>query len=233
MGKWRPLEERRIERTCGHCGASCKVRYCSRQCAGARRKTRQATCRGCGVTYRPKASNRRAYCSRDCAFKHKAAKSPAPKHCADCRAEIPRRRIRCVPCVVEARRLASRVPRVERTCEDCHTTYIPTHGQRKRYCSMLCAKRVSRRIEKAKRRAREAQLPTENINPFKVFTRDSWTCRMCHEPTPRALRGTLDNHAPELDHIVPLSRGGPHTYSNTQCLCRRCNQVKGAQPVAA
>lgn len=29
-----------------------------------------------------------------------------------------------------------------------------------------------------------------------------------------------------LDHIVPISKGGPHTYSNTQCLCRDCNLKK-------
>jgi 5-methylcytosine-specific restriction endonuclease McrA len=29
--------------------------------------------------------------------------------------------------------------------------------------------------------------------------------------------------APTLDHIVPLSKGGSHTYDNLQCACFRCN----------
>ena len=39
-------------------------------------------------------------------------------------------------------------------------------------------------------------------------------CRHCGEP------------AEELDHIVPLSRGGPDTAANRQPMCRRCHQTK-------
>jgi 5-methylcytosine-specific restriction endonuclease McrA len=63
----------------------------------------------------------------------------------------------------------------------------------------------------------------EPVNKRKVFDRDRWRCKMCHirvqDKTP-----LLDNSA-ELDHIVPLSKGGVHTYSNVRCLCRRCNNV--------
>lgn len=41
-----------------------------------------------------------------------------------------------------------------------------------------------------------------------------------------ALRGSKNHQAPELDHIIPLSRGGSHTYKNTQLSCRSCNQLK-------
>ncbi len=33
----------------------------------------------------------------------------------------------------------------------------------------------------------------------------------------------------ELDHVVPLSRGGSHTPGNVQLLCRRCNRRKHAR----
>ena len=32
--------------------------------------------------------------------------------------------------------------------------------------------------------------------------------------------------SPELDHIHPVSKGGAHSYANTQCLCRQCNAGK-------
>jgi 5-methylcytosine-specific restriction endonuclease McrA len=38
-------------------------------------------------------------------------------------------------------------------------------------------------------------------------------------------------HAPyeEMDHIIPLSKGGKHTLDNVQPLCRKCNREKGAK----
>jgi 5-methylcytosine-specific restriction endonuclease McrA len=66
----------------------------------------------------------------------------------------------------------------------------------------------------------------ENVDPFKVFARDKWHCQDCGVATPRSKRGSYDADAPELDHIKPLSKGGAHSYKNTQCLCRRCNQEK-------
>lgn len=69
------------------------------------------------------------------------------------------------------------------------------------------------------------------VGRISVFKRDGWRCQSCGCDTPRALMGTLNDNAPELDHIVPLSAGGPHTQGNTQCLCRVCNILKGAMPM--
>ena len=47
-----------------------------------------------------------------------------------------------------------------------------------------------------------------------VFARDGWTCQYCGAP------------AENLDHVVPKSRGGAHTWDNVVAACRRCNSKK-------
>ncbi|WP_413247018.1 HNH endonuclease [Sphingomonas sp. 1P06PA] len=59
-----------------------------------------------------------------------------------------------------------------------------------------------------------------------MFERDGWRCHLCHRSTPKRLRGSYKPSAPELDHIVPLAKGGSHTRANTACACRQCNGAK-------
>jgi 5-methylcytosine-specific restriction endonuclease McrA len=64
-----------------------------------------------------------------------------------------------------------------------------------------------------------------------VLDRDGWRCQMCGVKTPKRLRGTFDDRAPELDHRVPMAMGGGHVWDNVQCSCRRCNAAKNAMAV--
>jgi 5-methylcytosine-specific restriction endonuclease McrA len=47
-----------------------------------------------------------------------------------------------------------------------------------------------------------------------VFARDGGACVYCGSP------------ATSLDHVVPKSRGGPHTWENVVSACSRCNHLK-------
>jgi 5-methylcytosine-specific restriction endonuclease McrA len=53
---------------------------------------------------------------------------------------------------------------------------------------------------------------------LKVVRRDNYICQICH------------NHVPddeiELDHIIPISKGGPTNVENLRLLCRACNRKK-------
>lgn len=96
------------------------------------------------------------------------------------------------------------------------------------FCSINCSKRYSRRITDAKKRKLLRSVTVESVDPIKVFDRDKWKCCLCGIKTPKNKRGSYDNNAPEMDHIISLAEGGDHSYRNTQCLCRRCNAEKGA-----
>lgn len=54
---------------------------------------------------------------------------------------------------------------------------------------------------------------------FSIYERDGYRCRKC---------GISDRHANlEIDHIIPISKGGKSTYDNLQTLCHKCNVEKG------
>lgn len=60
----------------------------------------------------------------------------------------------------------------------------------------------------------------EEVSLDVLYKRDQGICRLCDKPCSR-------NHA-SRDHIVPVSRGGEHSYANTQLAHKRCNAQKGA-----
>lgn len=53
-----------------------------------------------------------------------------------------------------------------------------------------------------------------------VFTRDGSTCVYC------------GGSATSIDHVVPRSRGGTHTWDNVVAACRRCNHTKADRSLA-
>lgn len=53
------------------------------------------------------------------------------------------------------------------------------------------------------------------LNRRAVFSRDRNTCQYCGKG------------AENLDHVLPRSRGGGHTWENIVAACRRCNTRKG------
>jgi hypothetical protein len=65
-------------------------------------------------------------------------------------------------------------------------------------------------------RAAKPRRPLSVAKRFLVLKRDRYRCRIC-----RATDSEL-----EIDHIVPVSRGGPDTLDNLQTLCRPCNRSK-------
>jgi 5-methylcytosine-specific restriction endonuclease McrA len=115
------------------------------------------------------------------------------------------------------------------TCKVCNNDYThQTHTGLYNFCSVICRDKRKRDRAKVAASRRDALkrgvTVAANVSRNKVFKRDKHRCNHCkikvQVDTP-----LLDDSA-ELDHIVPLSKGGPHTYSNVQTLCRKCNADK-------
>lgn len=118
---------------------------------------------------------------------------------------------------------------IERKCKECEKLFIPEYGNKRRdFCSDKCLGKFTRRgnPRKNKERADRFGVLYEYINVFRVFDRDGWRCQICGKKTPKKNRGTCYSNAPELDHRVPMSKGGGHIYENVQCACRKCNGLK-------
>jgi hypothetical protein len=199
-----------------------------------RRERREAalqTCKACGDRFLKRNGDAAwDHCSKACA----TATQRANMHITAARREFarwanPNRifgyavRIAQLRAGIEAKRQRAAV-----ACGTCGSPIPEVGNLNKRYCSKQCSPSYwsCRRKAKALRRARMRRVEYEQVDPFVVFDRDGWRCHLCGTKTDKALRGTHEPLAPELDHIIPLSKGGPHTYSNTACSCRRCNHAK-------
>lgn len=55
----------------------------------------------------------------------------------------------------------------------------------------------------------------------KIKERDNYTCQMCNVSTREQ-----DLLLLEIDHIIPVSKGGLSTFDNLQTLCWKCNRTK-------
>jgi 5-methylcytosine-specific restriction endonuclease McrA len=90
--------------------------------------------------------------------------------------------------------------------------------------------RASRnRIWRDKNRRRQALklgLPTERYTTEEIAERDGFICGLCEEPVDMTLSGR-NLRGPTIDHIIPISKGGPDTRVNVQLAHLRCNIIKG------
>lgn len=132
--------------------------------------------------------------------------------------------------IVEAReKEREAVP--NRECRQCGKTFTPTHRDvsRQKFCSSVCNMR-HHSSELHARRMEIMTAPTaDKIDWLVVGDRYGWKCGMCSCEVVKEHRGKRRLTTPEIDHVVPLSKGGTHTYNNIQLLCFPCNRSKLAK----
>lgn len=82
---------------------------------------------------------------------------------------------------------------------------------------------LSQKVKFRKSVAGQRALMTSKLRE-KIKKRDRYTCKKCGVSTAQEPHLLL-----EIDHIIPVSRGGLTAESNLQTLCWRCNRTKGAK----
>lgn len=76
------------------------------------------------------------------------------------------------------------------------------------------------KAKKIRRKRAQKGTQVEPVNRELVAQRDGWCCGICRLKVTRATWS--------LDHVIPLSKGGSHTYDNVVLAHRRCNSRRGA-----
>lgn len=80
--------------------------------------------------------------------------------------------------------------------------------------------RIHRKNISGRRRARIKSLPFEKIDAIEVYDSSLGICGIC--------KTAVSITDFEIDHILPIAKGGGHTRSNTQIAHRLCNKRKGS-----
>src|SRR5690606_4367066 len=88
------------------------------------------------------------------------------------------------------------------------------------------------REAKRRRRARKRENGVEFYRDADIYDRDNWICQLCGKPIdPNAEHrnedGSLNLWYKNIDHIIPLSKGGSDAPHNVQASHFRCNVSKG------
>lgn len=107
---------------------------------------------------------------------------------------------------------------------------------RPKYCSKTCSAKAINKTREIKRdRKIKGALVDKDITLQRLYERDHGVCYLCGEvcdwDDKEERDGTIicGNRYPSIDHVVPLSRGGEHSWQNVRLAHRICNTRKGAK----
>jgi 5-methylcytosine-specific restriction endonuclease McrA len=133
----------------------------------------------------------------------------------------------CDECRREANRISARASAARRTPEEQRKTNADWTAR-----NLELRRRIAREWAKRNRdsvtantqayRARKAGLFRHHVDRGVLYEIDRGLCGICGEPVER-------DSSWHVDHIVPLSKGGEHSYLNCQVSHGPCNQRKNAK----
>lgn len=230
-------------------------RYCSKKCQHIQRKIdseakRKRICKNCGREFISHFKGGKGYkgevneglfCSRDCRWEW--VKSQPKKEYPSCNVYF----IKCRACS----KLFTTSKKLEKYCsEGCRYNQTLKRLRQKyrkenklklrnvkcEYCGMefktwyskqqCCSDICSLKYYNKQRRGKIKGGFIENISLVKLFFRDNGRCQLCGKKL-NLKRVVPHPLAPTIDHIIPLSKDGEHSYQNVQLVCFYCNSIKG------
>lgn len=114
-----------------------------------------------------------------------------------------------------------------RKCETCGENIHRKQSGKARNCKscQYTKRRKQNDSSKAKRRIRIDAHFLETVDRASVFQRDRYQCWICLGLCRREYIAG-DMSSPTIDHVVPLAKGGDHSYANCRTAHFICNSLK-------
>lgn len=117
-------------------------------------------------------------------------------------------------------------------CSDkCHEE-LARLNSREWYAKAMLLPKYKNKVRAAeyKRKALKVNAYVEHVDVAVVFRRDKGICWLCNEKVDPSLKWPNLGFG-TLDHIVPLARGGMHSYGNIKLAHLSCNCRKGPKQI--
>lgn len=121
---------------------------------------------------------------------------------------------------------------ITKTCSECGKDFYTTIKQRKT-CSKECSrKRKNRRNWERKLERMNNAVIDRDISLDRLYSRDKGICYICggkcdfKDYVERNGHFIAGPKYPSIDHVIPLSKGGKHSWENVKLAHHRCNTLK-------
>ena len=239
--EWRKEHYTKKKGVCVNCGAEFErvphsrdtMRFCSRKCSdaymseersreGKERKRRRMfegleqiaytvkICAHCGAEFMAESKSQERYCSKECRYKSGRIREN------------------------ESRRKIYRENWIARkeTCAHCGKEFETQFKGSRIFCSEECRKKHKQLLKHIHNGRLEGKIVDEDITLAKLIERDGGICKICGKPVDTKdfsfVRGYMKcgNNYPSIDHVIPISKGGLHSWDNIQLAHRICNSYK-------
>ncbi|WP_312093771.1 HNH endonuclease [Niallia sp.] len=234
---------------CKNCGVETVSRYsttkfCSDACRAKfnkKNKGRKQTCKYCGNEFRN-------YKIRDCCSIHckneykkeltirKKKDHKVEKVCFCCKKSFittKNNKIYCSKnCSYEHQKEVLRQKKDlkksqhQKKCKECGKHFV-SNRMRATFCSKVCSNKYeNRRRELIRRKRIMANGRVDwSISIERLLKRDGSICYLCHKSFD-LYTDTNDDYYPSIEHVIPISKGGTHTWDNVKLAHRKCNTLK-------
>lgn len=236
------------EGTCVECGATFtkkkgNEKYCSLECRRVYSNRNKVSryvkkapiafvCECCGrmaFTNKPNAK----YCSDECKHKSEWQHQVESKYGsveayqAELKRKKQKRQLDFAKRKQEERKRRIEEHTVQKECIVCGKPFTTLNPAQKT-CSKECGKRLS--YARKQNRIPKEQIVDKDITLEALYRRDSGVCYLCGQRCDWNDRDTKANivgkNYPTIDHIIPVARGGLHSWNNVRLAHFWCNTMK-------